>query len=230
MTTLSKHRRLWREKSFLLSLLTGIAILLVGVVCILSAREYLVLTSSSIGAKPDFFLDILPVMRLEDFLVWGVPVLLLFITSILFVYPERLPFSLKAIGLFLLIRSFFIVLTPLGVRPDQITSSAQGLFQSLAYGGHDFFFSGHVSFPLLFAFIFWEVLWVRSTMFLIAGFFGCAVLLAHTHYSIDVFAVPVIMPSIHRLALIIFKQDTVPILRVRHSRPLSLGLFRPALP
>jgi hypothetical protein len=157
-------------------------------------------------STPDLLLDILPSMKMDNFIVWGIPLLLSFIGVILLLHPETIPFTLKTVGLLFLIRSFFVILTPMGIRPDQVARATGSFFQRLAFG-NDFFFSGHVSLPFLLILVYWHKKWIRYAMLSSTLLFAMGVLLAHTHYSIDVFSVPFIVPSIYRLSIYIFPKD-----------------------
>lgn len=206
-----KHGYLWRDRRFLFSLGIGLLIMILGLGAAAMAREHL---QFALHAEwgPDIFLDNLPVLKLKDFLVWGVELLLLILVPILLLYPEYIPFSLKSVGLLYLVRSFFVILTPLGNRPDRVVETTQGFFYTLAYTSNDFFFSGHVSFPFMLALVFWKVKPIRYGMLITSFCFAVGVLLAHTHYSIDVFAVPFIVPTIFGISRYLFARD------VRYTR------------
>jgi hypothetical protein len=201
-----KHSILWRNRRFVVACLLGVAILMAGVGLTELAREHLENTIRT-GWAPDLLLDVFPVLRMEDVLVWGSQLLLLFVACIFLLYPETIPFSFKTVGLLYAIRSFFIILTPLGNRPDQLVDTTHSVFYTLAYSTNEFFFSGHVSFPFLFALLFWNKKPIRYMMLAVSVLFGTAVLFAHTHYSIDVFAVPFIVPSVLRLSELLFEND-----------------------
>lgn len=203
---LQKHGHLWRDRRFLFSLGMGLLILGLGLGAAALAREHLE-HALRVEWSPDIFLDHLPVLKLKDFLVWGVELLLIVLVPILLLYPEYIPFSLKSVGLLYLVRSFFVILTPLGNRPDRIVETTQGFFYNLAYASNDFFFSGHVSFPFMLALVFWKIKPIRYGMLLISLAFAVAVLLAHTHYSIDVFSVPLIVPTIFGVSRYLFVRD-----------------------
>ncbi len=205
---LAKHRALWCQRSFVLSVIHSALVFALGGLFIQAARAYATHTSIHTLSSPDLLLDALPTFGMENFLVWGVPVLLAVMAIILFLYPTKIPFTFKTMGVLFLVRAFFVILTPLGIRSDQTPTLTNGFFQSLNTG-NDFFFSGHVAFPFLFACIFWEVRWVRIVMLSLSGLFGIAVLLAHTHYSIDVFAVPFMIPTIYRLSLQLFRSPSL---------------------
>jgi hypothetical protein len=132
---------------------------------------------------------------------------LVFLIVVLILYLEYLPFTLKTLGLLYFIRSFFIVLTPLGNRPDQVLEITQDLFSRLAYSNNDFFFSGHVALPFMLMFLFWDKNLVRTICFGATLLFASAVLLAHTHYSIDVFSVFFMIPTVFGLSRFLFARD-----------------------
>lgn len=202
------HRYLWKDRRFLLSVLSGVVILLIGLECAELARQHLQHTLRAVWG-PDLILDRLPVMELKYFLAWGVELLLAYLIVVVILYPEYLPFSLKSLGLLYLIRSFFIILTPLGTRPDQVIAPSQEIFYALAYGGNEFFFSGHVAFPFLFALIFWHKPSIRYVLLAATVLFAAAVLLGHTHYSIDVFAVFFMVPTIFGVSRYLFRRDVL---------------------
>lgn len=181
--------------------------LFIGLLFMELSRLYLFDKNINLVSSPDLLLDILPSMSLDNILVWGLQLLLVFIAVVHYVYPEYIPFSCKTVGLLFFIRSFFVVLTPLGIRPDQVVMSPEGIFASLAYSSNDFFFSGHVSLPFMLGLIFWQKPWVRNGFFGVAMVFAAGVLLAHTHYSIDVFVVPLVAPTILTLSRYLFGKE-----------------------
>ncbi|MDD5056217.1 MAG: phosphatase PAP2-related protein [Candidatus Peribacteraceae bacterium] len=193
---LNRHKTLWSQSAFRRSVGVGILILTIGIGFISAARDHLTGMAYQLSSSPDLILDNLPVRGMDGFIVWGVPLVIAITVSILLFYPRLIPFTLKAIGALLLVRAFFIILTPFGVRTDQLVISSDGFFQRLAYSSNDFFFSGHVAFPFLLALVFWDILWARILMLMLCTLFAAGVLLAHTHYSIDVFAVPFLIPTI----------------------------------
>jgi membrane-associated phospholipid phosphatase len=129
--------------------------------------------------------------------------------------PKRLPFTLKSIALFILVRSLFITLTHLGPYPDRIPLDIHTMLMSrwnvgnlLTFGsGGDLFFSGHTGLPFLFALIFWKNPRMRLFCLIGAVFFGIVVLLGHLHYSIDVLSAFFITYAIYHIAEWLFKKD-----------------------
>jgi len=146
--------------------------------------------------ESDLFLDNLPVVNL-GFLIVGVTILF-WICSCFFLItrPHYLLFGIKAIALFVIFRAFFMNLTREGIYPGGVVPSAAntgfGFYHLLTFQGN-LFFSGHTAFPYLLALIFWDEKFWRRFFIVATIVFGAAVLLAHVHYSIDVFAAPFIM-------------------------------------
>ncbi|MFA6171810.1 MAG: phosphatase PAP2-related protein [Patescibacteria group bacterium] len=162
-------------------------------------------------AVSDVLLNNLPTVDVDFFIIQGA-LAATFIGIFLFFYkPKYFCFGIKAFSIFLVTRSFFISLTHLGYSPDALALDNQsfgfGLFNLLYNNTNDFFFSGHTGMPLLMALVFWpEKIW-RYTFIAISFILGTSVLLAHVHYSIDVFAAPFITYSIYALAKYFFAKD-----------------------
>lgn len=203
----ARYRRLLGSQAYLLTLLASALFCGFGIACSIAARQYLEFFGTHADGSADLLLDKLPVLGMEQFLVWGTPLFICMLGVLSLCFPERLPFILKSYGLLYGIRGFFVILTPLGVRADQLIAHPSNFFQAMTYGSSDFFFSGHVSAPFMMAMLFWHKPLIRNFMFLASFIFAAAVLLAHTHYSIDVFAIPLIVPSIERIARWLFPQD-----------------------
>jgi hypothetical protein len=155
----------------------------------------------------DIILDNIPVLELDFLHSYGPVFFWLIILIFILKKPQTLPFTLKAIALFVVIRSIFVVLTHLGVSGDAIQAEAPlNFIEKLSYGG-DLFFSGHTGLPFLMALNFWSNKWLRIFCLISAVFFGTLVLLVHRHYSIDVLAAFFITYTIHDLAKHFFPTD-----------------------
>ena len=164
-------------------------------------------TSTYVG---DLLLDNLPVVDLNFIIVECA--LLAIVTGVLFVIcfrPRYLIFTIKTIALFIMIRAFFISLTHMGIYPGHINPGV-GLFDGIyVYLNFQtgFFFSGHTGLPVLMALIFWKRLPERAVFLFLSFIFAVAVLLAHIHYSIDVFAAPFMVYGIFKMSQDFFARD-----------------------
>jgi hypothetical protein len=162
-------------------------------------------------AVSDILLNWLPTWDIDFIIVQGA----LIITALalfLFLYkPKYLNFGLKTLSIFILVRSFFITLTHLGASPNQLVfdpnSFGFGLYNLLFNTSGDFFFSGHTGMPFLLALIFWHEKFWRYLFIAASVICGIGVLLAHIHYSIDVFAAPFITYTIYIFAQKVFHKD-----------------------
>lgn len=205
----SEHKGFWtpRHKH---SLYLTILLILLSSLIQMGAGRYSARTAVSSNFVGDIFLDNLPVVNLDFMIVQGA--LLFWIGSIflLITRPKHLLLGVKAVALFMIFRSFFISLTHIGIYPDEIqldpVGTGYGLYSLFTFQGN-YFFSGHTGFPFLMSLIFWrEKFWRRFFLFATV-FFGATMLLAHVHYSIDVFAAPFITYGIFRIVGNLFPLD-----------------------
>ncbi len=159
----------------------------------------------------DLLLDNIAPVNLDFFIVQGALVSTLIVLFLFLIKPKYLSFSLKALALFIVIRSFFISLTHLGVSLHQITLDTSmlgfSIYDFLYNAKNDFFFSGHVGTSVLFALIFWKEKFWRELFLVFAFVFGVSMILAHMHYSIDIFAAPFITYAIYAMSKYIFVHD-----------------------
>jgi membrane-associated phospholipid phosphatase len=121
-------------------------------------------------------------------------------------YPERIPFTIKASSIFVIIRSVFINLTHIAPFPTSIQIDPLSLMNKFTFGG-DLFFSGHTGLPFLMAIIFWDNKYLRYLFLFTSILFGTITLMGHLHYSIDVLAAFFITYSIYHISAILFKED-----------------------
>lgn len=154
----------------------------------------------------DIILNNIRVYDVDSMFVYGSVVFLIIMFFVLFYNPKRIPFSLKTIALFVIIRSIFISLTHIGPFPNQAIFDTGSLFYKFTFTG-DLFFSGHVGLPFLMALIFWQNKYLRFMFLAVSLIFGIIVLMGHIHYSIDVFAAFFITYSIFQISKFFFKKD-----------------------
>jgi len=159
----------------------------------------------------DLILNHLPIWQVNNFFIPATIISTIIVTLLLLAKPQYLIFTVKSLGIFVIIRSFFIVLTHLGVSPYQQQADPNNvgytLYNFLYNAKGDFFFSGHTGVQFLLALIFWHEKWWRYFFLLCSLLFGVAVLIARLHYSIDVFAAPFIAHSMFTVAQRIFPKD-----------------------
>ncbi|MFA6304392.1 MAG: phosphatase PAP2-related protein [Patescibacteria group bacterium] len=203
-----QHKDFWTKERCAL-LIGGILFFVAALVLQGVAGRYL---ASVVGTPVnDLILKYLPLLDIDLLIVQGALVLTFILIWLFLTKPKYLLFALKALALFVMIRSFFITLTHLGISPHQLVFDANsfgfGLYNFLYNSKSDFFFSGHTGVPFLMGLIFWPEKWWRIFFFTVSFLFGCGVLIARVHYSIDVFAAPFITYAIFAMAKKLFPKD-----------------------
>ncbi|MDP2656405.1 MAG: phosphatase PAP2-related protein [bacterium] len=199
------HKKHWIPKN-IRSFIIGALFLLIALYAQHLANTYVVALQGV--AVDDLLLSHLPLLNIGGFLIqFSLSIAILIILC--FVYkPKYLNFGLRALALFILIRSFFIILTHLGANPQQIVLSPSdigfGLYNLMFNTSNDYFFSGHTGMPFLMGLIVWhERVW-RYIFLITTLTMGVTMLIARMHYSIDVLAAPFITFSIFCIARFIF--------------------------
>jgi hypothetical protein len=200
----AKYKSHFGNRDFLISLLLSFFMLGLSLIANYYAGIYALEKASN--SVTDIILDNIRVYDVDVIFVYGPVLMWLFVAAILAFHPQRSPFVIKSVGLFVLIRSVFISLTHIVPFPTHIIIQSSGLFGYLSPGA-DLFFSGHTGFPFLLALIFWENKPLRIFFIILSLAFGAVVLLGHLHYSIDVLSAFFITYSIYRIAEIIFHKD-----------------------
>ena len=155
----------------------------------------------------DIILSNIPVFDVDGIFLYGPLLFWIFIgVYLIFFEPKKLPFSLKSISLFLVIRSFFISLTHIGPFPSHAQIDPTGIIGAFN-SGSDLFFSSHTGLPFLMALIFWDNKFRRLFCLFASFLFGAVVLMAHLHYTIDVFSAFFITYAIFKISEKLFKND-----------------------
>ena len=192
------------------SLYVGLLLIALAIVIQVTAGHYSARNALLAPPESDLFLGHLPVVNMGFFLVGFTILFWAFSCWLLALHPRYLLFGVKAIALFIISRAIFMNLTHEGIYPGGVVPSVDnlgfGFYHLLTFQGN-LFYSGHTGFPFLMMLVFWNnTFWRR--FFLVATFaFGAAVLLAHVHYSIDVFAAPFIVYGMFVITSKFFPED-----------------------
>lgn len=202
------HLQFWNKKTAT-SLMIGAALFIVALIVQHFVDNYVGrIKGIAVG---DLVLDHIPTVNLDIFIVQGALLSTLLILILLVFKPRYLNFSIKALAIFILVRSFSISLTHLGVNPHQLTLDTDGfgygLYNIIFNTKGDFFFSGHTGVPFLMSLIYWHERFWRYLFLAIALVFAASVLFAHIHYSIDVFAAPFMTYGIFTISKYVFRRD-----------------------
>jgi hypothetical protein len=203
------HRDFWtRERRR--SLYEGVALLAIAIIIQVFAGQYSSRVAVGANSVHDILLDNLPVVNLDFMIVGGAIALWITAFWLLITKPAYLIFALKAIALFIISRAFFFSLTHVGLYPRGISLGPDnlgwGFYKLITFQGN-FFYSGHTGFPFLMALIFWKDGFWRPFFIVMSVLFGASVLLAHVHYSIDVFAAPFIVYGVYKICERWFPKD-----------------------
>ena len=166
-------------------------------------------TEHASNSVTDIILSNTPVFDVDGLFVYGT-FLVAGVTIFLALWqPRRIPFMLKGIALFWLIRSGFTSMTHLGPFTPHVSSDFGATITKAFFGGDDFFFSGHTGLPFLGALAFWRKPLVRYFFLAASILLAVVVLLGHLHYSIDVFSAFFITYTIFHIILWLFPNDWV---------------------
>jgi len=198
------HKNLWKDKRFVLSVIVGSIFIIIAFIVNYFAGVFA--TNSISSSVTDIILDNTRVWDVTFIFVNGAVAFWVFIVVLLALEPKRLPFTLKSLALFTIIRSAFITLTHLAPFSTHLVLPTENLIDMFTFGG-DLFFSAHTGGPFLMALILWDHKYIRYVCLASSIIFGWVVLLGHLHYSIDVFAAFFITYSIYHMAVFFFKKD-----------------------
>lgn len=204
-TTLRLYQTLFGSRGYLRSLSEGAAFLAASTIAIFAAVTYATVNASNYVT--DFVLSRVGPFNVRFLFIYGTFTAFAITAGLLAWRPNRLPFALKAMALFLLVRAVFVALTHMAPSPIDPQNPAP-FFNSIFFGG-DQFFSGHTGLPFLAALAFWHMPQWRMFYLALTGFFGAIVLLGHYHYSIDVLAALFITHGVFQISCWLFARDYV---------------------
>lgn len=206
---LKEHKGFWKPERKR-SMYMGVLLIILSVIIQVTFGKYSSSRAATAAPASDIFLDNLPVVNLTFIIVGGAIALWVAAIALFVIHPRYLIFSTKAIALYIISRAFFFSLTHIGAYPVNFSPGPDNLgfrFYSLITFQGNLFYSGHTGFPFLLALIFWDNTFLRRLFIFLTVFFGASVLLAHVHYSIDVFAAPFIVYGMFVMTTKIFPRD-----------------------
>ena len=210
------------DKKFLFSFLGGLILLATSLVVQFFATDYV--TRSGSGSVTDVILSNTRVYEVGGIFVWGSVALTLVGLWVALRRPNYLPFVMKSVATFTLIRSFFISLTHISPFPTRALIDSTFFTREAFTGiftGNDLFFSGHTGLPFLLALIFWENKILRIIFLCFSVMFAVVVLLGHLHYSIDVLSAYFITFTIFNICKYLFKKDRQLFFSPKANPPLA---------
>lgn len=203
---LTRHKEHWADWRLWANSVVSLAIFLVAIFVIQPmAIEFA--NESATNPVGDIVLSNTPALDVGIYFVYGMFLLVAFITMLCLSHPTRTPFILHSLTLFVLIRCIFVSLTHVGAFVTQAPSAEFSPAIVRMFFGSDHFFSGHTGAPFLMALIFWQTPLLRYIFLAWSVFFGAVVLLGHLHYSIDVLAAFFITYGIFQIAKWLLPHD-----------------------
>jgi hypothetical protein len=184
------HDPQWRRGTLL-----GVIVLVASGAVSVFANRYA--TAMMGGPVADLLLDHMPLLDVTAIHIYAAT--LFWVGALVFccMHPSYLPFTLKTMAAFVLLRSGFVTLTHLG-PPANLLQVPDGVTGLYIFQG-DLFFSGHAGSPFLLALILRRHRWIFWVCLLSSIGFAATVLLGRLHYSIDVFAAYFIAHSVYTL-------------------------------
>ena len=199
-----KHKEHWLDKSFLISSFIGAALLAGSLFINYYVGVYA--TKQASNAVTDILLSNIPTFDVDFFVVGGAFIFVGFITALCIYEPKYIPFILKSVALFIVVRAIFVSMTHIGPYPDREIINTNKVVDKFVVGG-ELFFSGHTGLPFLFAMAFWPNKILRGTFIALTLIAATTVILGHVHYTIDVFSAPFISYGIFHIGRKIFNKD-----------------------
>src|ERR1700690_4380091 len=107
-----KYKAFWLQKSFVYNVLIGLVFLGASFFVNYYANSY---TTAHVGNNvTDIILDHLPIVDVHLIFSEGAIGFIIFLALVLLYHANYIPFALKSIAVFVLVRSFFLILTHLG--------------------------------------------------------------------------------------------------------------------
>src|SRR3989344_8009446 len=169
-----RYKECYASASYITTFASGAVLFLSSSIAYFYSAIYA--TEKASNYVTDIILSNTRVFEVDGTFLYGPVVLWAFVIILLLNDPKKIPFTLKTIALFILIRSVFVSITHLGPFPTQVDIGPLNFLTVLMAGG-DYFFSGHTGLPFLLALLFLDNLFFKVLFFISSIFFGAVVLL-----------------------------------------------------
>ena len=169
-----RYRHYVSQRGFTLSVATSLFMLIAGWFVNYFAIQFA--TEHASNSVTDIVLSNIPVFEVDGFFVYGTFVFAVLSFAIALSHPKRIPFAFKAVALFWVIRSIFVMMTHLAPFEAAYISDFGPRINDMFFGG-DLFFSAHTGMPFLGALAFWKEKGIRNLYLLGSVFFAVVVLL-----------------------------------------------------
>ena len=122
-----------QDKKLMLSIGMSFLLLIASLIINFYAGTYA--TEKASSSVTDIILSNIRVFDVDLIFTYGSVLFWLFMITIFIYRPNRLPFCLKTIALFVIIRAIFIVLTHIGPFPNSLIVPAGSLMSKFTFGG-----------------------------------------------------------------------------------------------
>jgi len=198
-----EYKNHFGKREFMYSFVVSVIFFAVALIINYYAGMYAVESASS--SVTDVILSNTKTYDLDGIFIYGSIIFFFYAILVFILRPKQIPFAVKSVALFVIIRAVFITLTHIGPFPSQLTIDSD-ILSKLTFGA-DLFFSGHTGLPFLLALIFWKDKIIRTIFILFSLTFATVVLLSHMHYTIDVLSAFFITYTIYHIDGYLFLKD-----------------------
>ena len=152
----------------------------------------------------DWLLRRLPLVNTLPILSWGWFALNLYAAGAAVAYhPRRIPFLIFLLTVYMVVRTAFVFLSPIGAPSDMVDMRLHDVIFSRILGTwtfmNEFVFSGHTAIPFLF-YLFFRTPGLKRLMLAGSVVMAASVLLSRNHYTVDVLAAFFTSYSVYALA------------------------------
>ena len=167
----------------------------------------------------DWLLRRLPLVNTLPILSWGWFALHLYASGAAVAYsPKRVPFLVYLLAVYLVVRTVFVFLSPIGHPSGMVDMRDHDFIFSHLLGTwtftNEFVFSGHTSIPFLF-FLFFRTRGLKALMLAGSLTMGVSVLLSRNHYTVDVLAAFLVGYAIYGLSQTTYDRWVLPLFQTR---------------